>query len=88
MIRRQRLDEAQFRHSAKGREPLAPPGAGGDHVHYTPLKRAGLGCITSRKPPDNGIGFFELLAFRLSEQTGQYVTVAAAKKAFFEGLIR
>lgn len=88
MIRRQRLDETQFRHTAKGREPLAPPGAGGDHVHYQPLKRAGIGCITSRGKSDNGIGFWQLLAFTLSEQTGQYVTVSAAKKAFEEGLIR
>ncbi len=88
MIRRQRLDETQYRHGAKGREPLAPPGAGGDHVHYQPLKRAGIGVITSRKQKDNGITCWELLAFRLSEQTGQRITVQAAKRAFEEGLIR
>lgn len=88
MIRRQRPDETQFRHGPGGREPLAAPGAGGDHVHYTPMKRTGLGCITSRGKADNGIGFWQLLAFSLSESTGQYVTVEAAKKAFEEGLIR
>jgi hypothetical protein len=29
------------------REPLAPP-SGGDHVHYSPLRRVGIGVITSR----------------------------------------
>jgi hypothetical protein len=52
------------------------------------MKRTGLGCITSRGKQNNGIGFWQLLAFTLSEQTGQYVTVEAAKKAFEEGLIR
>jgi hypothetical protein len=52
------------------------------------MKRTGLGCITSRGKQNNGIGFWQLLAFTLSEQPGQYVTVEAAKKAFEEGLIR
>lgn len=41
-----RLADTHFRHSAQGREPLAPPS--GDHVHYQPLRRVGIGVITSR----------------------------------------
>lgn len=43
-----RLAETLFRHGPKGREPLAPPSD--EHVHYTPLRRAGIGVITSRPP--------------------------------------
>lgn len=47
--RESRISQSAFRRGAGGmREPLAPPG--GDHVHYTPLKRYGIGVITSRPP--------------------------------------
>lgn len=82
MIRRQRPDEAAFRHGPKGREPLAAPGQGGDHVHYQPMRRVGIGCITSRNPPKTPeLTFFELLAAELK------CTVATAKRLFEEGLI-
>lgn len=84
MIRRQRPDETQFRHGPGGREPLAPPGAGGDHVHYTPKKSVGIGCITSRRDPATftQLSFFEQLAFELK------CSVATARKLFDEGLIK
>jgi len=45
--RESRVSQSAFRRGAGGmREPLAPPG--GDHVHYTPLRRVGIGVITSR----------------------------------------
>lgn len=82
MIRRQRPDEAAFRHGPKGREPLAAPNQGGSHVHYQPLKRAGLGCITSRDGKAMpAVTFFEVLAFELG------CNVATAKRLFEEGLI-
>jgi hypothetical protein len=56
---------------------LAPPS--GEHVHYTPLRRAGIGSITSR---DSKITFFELLAFKLG------CNVATAKRLYEEGLIQ
>jgi len=94
VIRRQRPDETQFRHGAGGREPLSPPGQAGDHVHYTPLRRAGLGCITSRdKKATSSLSFFELLAWELSgagDATKALVpgcTVRQAKQLFDEGLI-
>jgi hypothetical protein len=77
VIRRVRPDEAAFRYTARGREPLAPPS--GEHVHYTPLRRAGIGSITSR---DSKITFFELLAFKLG------CNVATAKRLYEEGLIQ
>lgn len=49
-MERARINETLFRTTAHGREALAPPGEGGTHVHYTPHRRAGLGCVTSRPP--------------------------------------
>jgi len=74
-----RTQDRHYRHSARGREPLAAPGQGGDHVHYQPTTKAGIGCITSR--PQTTHTFFELLAFELG------CTVTAAKRAYEEGLI-
>jgi len=46
--RESRVSQSAFRRGAGGmREPLAPP-SGGDHVHYSPLRRVGIGVITSR----------------------------------------
>lgn len=94
MNRRQRPDETQFRHGAGGREPLAPPGQAGDHVHYTPLRRAGLGCITSREQrPTSAHSFFELLAWELSgagdpaKAVVPGCTLSQAKRMFDQGLI-
>ena len=41
-----RLADTLFRTTARGREPLSPPSD--EHVHYQPLRRAGIGVITSR----------------------------------------
>jgi hypothetical protein len=41
-----RMADTLFRNTARGREPLAPPSD--EHVHYQPLRRAGIGVITSR----------------------------------------
>jgi hypothetical protein len=81
MIARSRIEESSFRHSARGREPLAPPGAGGTHIHYSGSSRSGIGCITSRDKRSE-ITFFELLAYELK------CNVATAKRLYEEGLIR
>lgn len=81
MIARSRIEESSFRHSARGREPLAPPGAGGTHIHYSGSSRSGIGCITSRDRRET-ISFFELLAYELK------CTVTTAKRLYEEGLIR
>ena len=55
--------ESLFRTTAKGREPLA---SSGDHVHYQPARRVGIGCITSRRPGERKtVTFYEALAIRL-----------------------
>jgi len=77
VISRARPDEAAYRHTAKGREPIAPPS--GEHVHYTPRRGVGIGCITSR---ESKITFFELLAYELG------CNVATAKRLYEEGLVR
>jgi hypothetical protein len=77
VIRRASPEEVHFRHTAKGREPLAPPS--GEHVHYTPRRGVGIGSITSR---DSKTTFWELLAYQLG------CNVATAKRLYQEGLIR
>lgn len=47
---RARPVESMFRAGAKGREPLAPPGEGGTHVHYVASRQVGIGSVTSRHP--------------------------------------
>jgi hypothetical protein len=66
-MRRARVEESLFRHTARGREALAPPAEGGSHVHYQPLRRTGIGCITSRRDPSIATQqqFLELLAFEM-----------------------
>ena len=80
MISRARVEETLFRHTAKGREALAPAGEGGNHVHYQPRKAVGIGCITSR--PRQELTFFERLAFELG------CNVQTAKKLWEEGLVK
>jgi len=75
-----RAVETMFRHTARGREALAPPGEGGSHVHYEPRKGVGLGCITSRRQPE--LTFFERLALELG------VNLATAKQLWQEGKIQ
>lgn len=59
---RTRVIESLFRSGSKGREPLAPPGEGGVHVHYQSSRRIGVGCITSR--PAGASTDEEYLAFK------------------------
>lgn len=81
MISRARVEESMFRHTAKGREALAPPGEGGNHVHYQPKRSVGIGCITSR-PKSQELTFFERLAFELG------CNVTTAKRLWQEGLVK
>ena len=80
MISRARINEATFRHTAQGREALAPPGEGGEHVHYQPKKSVGIGCITSRPKPT--VTFWEVLAYELG------CNVDTAKKLWKQGLVK
>jgi hypothetical protein len=80
VISRARVNETLFRRSSKGREALAPPGEGGEHVHYQHRRSVGIGCITSRK--DSGVTFWEMLAYELG------VTVTTAKELWEKGLIK
>jgi hypothetical protein len=80
VICRQPQTDAHFRRGAGDREPLAAAGDAGEHVHYQPLKRVGIGSITSTKKT-GGCTCFELLAFELG------CTVTTAKRLWKEGLI-
>jgi hypothetical protein len=80
VIQRARTHETLFRHGPKGREALAPPGEGGEHVHYQPKKSTGLGCITSRPKPS--VTFWEVLAYELG------CNVTTAKELWEKGLIK
>jgi len=75
-----RTDETSFRRGKHGREPIAAPGSGGDHVHYQPSKQTGLGCITSRPRPT--VTFWEQLAYELG------CNVTTAKALWEQGLIK
>jgi hypothetical protein len=70
--------ECQFRRAGGGREPMAPPGAGGMHVHYSARERVGIGCVTSRPLRPT---FYDLLAAELG------VDVGTAKKLHEKGLV-
>lgn len=59
---RARVIETMFRAGKGGREPLAPPGEGGNHVHYQSTRRIGVGCVTSR--PAGAATDEEWLAFK------------------------
>lgn len=79
MICRQPQTDAHFRRGAGEREPLASAGDAGTHVHYQPLRRVGIGSITSKKA--GGCTFFELLAYELG------CNVTTARRLYEEGLI-
>jgi len=80
VISRARINESMFRHTSKGREALAPPGEGGEHVHYQPKKSVGIGCITSRPRPS--VTFFEVLAYEMG------CNVQTAKELWEKGLLK
>ena len=73
MHERARANESRFRHTAAGREAIAPPNEGGSHVHYQPRRSVGLGCITSKPRPT--VTFLEVLSY----ETG--LTVEQVRKA-------
>ncbi|NBW12508.1 MAG: hypothetical protein EBR82_31200 [Caulobacteraceae bacterium] len=67
-------EPSSFRHGAHGREALAKPGEGGNHIHHTPSRRVGLGCITSRKERTAPATVEERIAFELG------ITVAEVRR--------
>lgn len=88
-----RIRETRFRTTATGREAMAPAGEVGDHVHYEPLRRAGLGVITSKRTHE--WTFYERLAFELAGVGGDpknaivpFCTPAHAKALHEKGLIK
>jgi hypothetical protein len=76
------MTDALFRSTARGREPLASASDAGEHVHYEPSRRVGIGSITSRKPESHKpLTFFEFLAIRAG------LSLAEAKRLHAEGKI-
>jgi hypothetical protein len=76
------MTDSLFRSTARGREPLASASDAGEHVHYEPSRRVGIGAITSRKPSGRTpLTFFEFLAIRAG------LTLAEAKRLHAEGKI-
>lgn len=69
------MPDSLFRSTARGREPLATSSEAGEHVHYEPSRRVGIGSITSRRPGQRQpLTFYEVLALRLG------VTLAEAER--------
>jgi len=76
------MTDSLFRSTARGREPLASASDAGEHVHYEPSRRVGIGSITSKKPESRTpLTFFEYLAIRAG------LTLAEAKQLHAEGKI-
>lgn len=92
MIARCRMEDALFRHSARGREPLAAAGESANHAHYKPSPSPGIGTITSRSK--DTFTFWQYLAFELSgagdpsKAIVPFCTVEQAKKLHAEGLVQ
>lgn len=92
MIARCRYEDALFRHTARGRESLAPAGESANHVHCGTTSKAGIGSITSRSK--DTYTFWQYLAFELagggdpSKAIVPFCTVEMAKKLHAEGLIK
>lgn len=76
------MADSLFRSTPRGREPLAPSSELGEHVHYEPLRRVGIGSITSRRPGEQRpLTFYEVLAIELG------VTLAEAQRLHSEGRV-
>ena len=74
--------ESLFRTTARGREPLASASEAGEHIHYQPSRRVGIGSITSKRPGERPrLTFHECLALRLG------VTLAEAIRLHQEGKV-
>lgn len=75
--------ESLFRQTARGREPLASSSEAGEHVHYEPSRRVGIGSITSRRAGERKpLTFFEVLALRMG------VTLTQAEQLYREGKVQ
>lgn len=73
--------ESLFRQTARGREPLAPPSETDEHVRYEPLRRVGIGSITSVRPgAQKPLTFFEVMALRLGVTLAEAMTLHAENK--------
>ena len=88
-----RVEESMFRRTATGREAMAPAGETSQHVHYQPLRRAGIGKITSKKGVDRD--FYYYLSLTLAGAGGDpskalvpFCTPAQAKELHEKGLIK
>lgn len=92
MIARCRMEDALFRHSSRGREPLAAAGESSNHAHYSPSKKVGIGSTTSRTKET--FTFWQYLAFELAgggnpeKAVIPFCTVEQAKRLHAEGLIQ
>lgn len=89
-----RIEESMFRRTANGREAMAPAGETSQHVHYEPLRRAGIGTITSKKGGADK-DFYYYLAITLAGVGGDpskaivpFCTPAMAKELHEKGLIQ
>lgn len=86
------MEDALFRHSTKGREPLAAAGESANHAHYKSSPSPGIGTITSRN--NETFTFWQYLAFELagagdpSKAIVPFCTVEQAQKLHAEGLIQ
>lgn len=86
------MEDALFRHSARGREPLAAAGESANHAHYKSPPSPGIGAITSRS--QQTFTFWQYLAFELagagdpSKAIVPFCTVEQAKKLHAEGLVQ
>ena len=58
------MADSLFRNTRAGREPLAPSSEVGEHVHYEPTRRVGIGAITSHRPGHRPLTFLEYMALR------------------------
>lgn len=91
MIARCRMEDALFRHSSRGREPLAAAGESANHAHYQSSQSPGIGTITSRSKDQ--FTFWQYLAFELAgagdpaRAIVPFCTVEQAMKLHAEGLI-
>lgn len=86
-----RHEDALFRHTAHGREALAPAGESANHVHCSTTSKAGVGAITSRS---GNYTFWQYLAFELagggdpSRAIVPFCTVRQAQELHAKGLVK
>jgi len=64
-----------------GREPLAPSGEHRNHVHYSPRRQTGIGCVTSRPAGTAPPTLEERIAYALG------ITVIEVRRLMQEGRV-